>query len=155
MTLRQNAGSGSTRGRYVAVAAGMIVASTMLVGSGSAQAGAGGALTVAAVASPVGTAGSQLPVHLVLDNPYSQLFCNAFEITLTVASGKRPRHQEFATGTPTAGAFTGTMTIPARWVRPGKLRYKVSVAQNCGLLENSTTYYGRSPTKGWSKAHIA
>ncbi|MBV9484741.1 MAG: hypothetical protein JO246_01650 [Frankiaceae bacterium] len=135
--------------RGFAVAA---VAATACVSGGASPAHAGTSrLTVAAAGAPVWNAGNKLPINIVVSNPDAQLMCDSMNVRLSWVSPNGKRHGRSAAGHPTAGAWSGTITIPARAVTPGALRYSVKASETCGMFFTTVEYIGSSPR---TVAHI-
>lgn len=131
------------------------VAGTGLVVAPMASAADRSVIHVTATSAPVWTSNKALPIAYTASYPGLRLGCSPMLITLSWRSAADTTRHRTVVATPTAGTQGGVVNIPARTVRPGTLRYRVSARQSCGELGTvANEAVGRSPVVGWSTARI-
>jgi hypothetical protein len=140
---------------FTAAATAVIAAGMSFAGSGGTANASADQMTVVSTTAPVWLSNHAVPVAVVVSNPAADLRCNPVEIKLVWFSSGGRKHVSYRSGPTIAGAYVGSIKIPARTVWPGTLRYKVIAHQTCGLMQNQLDRYrAASPSTGWARATI-
>lgn len=140
---------------FTATATALLAAGISFVGTNTTAHATAGQMTVTSATAPVWLSNHAVPVAVAASNPNSNFLCNPVEVKLVWFSSGGHRHVAYRSGSAVAGAYVGTIKIPARTVWPGTLRYRVIAHQTCGLMQSHLDRYRAvSPSSGWARATI-